>query len=68
MTTLLVPDMSCGHCASAITRTVKTLDPTATLTIDLPTRQVEVASSQATTDQVLAALEKAGYPAQVQGA
>ena len=66
MTTLHVPDMSCGHCASTITRAVKALDPAATLQIDLPAHRVQVTTAQATTEQILAALQQVGYPAEVQ--
>ncbi|MEO7940415.1 MAG: heavy-metal-associated domain-containing protein [Burkholderiaceae bacterium] len=56
-----VEDMSCGHCASVITKTVKALDAQATLDIDLGNKTVRVESSQ--DRAVLAqALEEAGYP------
>ena len=56
-----VPDMSCGHCAGVITRTVKQLDAGATVHIDLPSKKVTVETTQ---DQqtVAAALTEAGYP------
>jgi copper chaperone len=56
-----VPDMSCGHCAGVITKTVKQLDANATLNIDLPAKKVTVETTQ---DQqtIDAALAEAGYP------
>ncbi len=56
-----VDDMSCGHCASVITKTVKELDAKATVDIDLGRKTVKIESTEerATLAQ---ALEEAGYP------
>ena len=58
-----IPAMSCGHCANAITNTVKALDPAAQVNVDLASKKVVVQTAQ---DQraVAAALAQAGYPAQ----
>ena len=37
-----IPDMSCGHCAGVITKTVRQLDAGATVSIDLPAKKVTV--------------------------
>jgi copper chaperone len=63
MLTLNVPDMTCGHCASTVTRTVKQVDATADVTIDLAAHKVTVETS-ADAEKVKAALAAAGYPAQ----
>lgn len=55
-----IPNMTCGHCARAVTEAVKAADPQATVTIDLPTHQVKV-ESQAPRDKVVAQLAEAGY-------
>ncbi len=56
-----VEDMSCGHCASVITKTVKELDAKATVDIDLGHKTVKIESTE--DRAVLAhALEEAGYP------
>lgn len=56
-----VEDMSCGHCASVITKTVKDLDAKATVDIDLDRKTVKINSTEERA--VLAqALEEAGYP------
>lgn len=61
MTEFKLPDMSCGHCASRVTQALKQADPACTVQIDLPTRQVQVHSSE--DRQALAeALAEAGYP------
>ena len=57
-----VPDMSCGHCAGVITKTVKSLDASATVSIDLPAKKVTVQTTQDRAT-VAAALAEAGYPA-----
>ncbi len=56
-----IPDMSCGHCAGVITKTVKQIDADATVSIDLPGKKVTV---QTTEDRqtVAEALTEAGYP------
>lgn len=57
-----VQDMSCGHCVSAVTKALKTVDPQAKVEVDLPAHKVRVESSE--DRQTLAeALEEAGYPA-----
>lgn len=55
-----VDDLSCGHCASAVTAAVKALDPAAEVAVDLDRKQVEVRSTQ-TSAAVGAAISKAGY-------
>lgn len=56
-----VEDMSCGHCASVITKTVRELDAQARVEIDLAGKTVRIESSEdrATLAQ---ALDEAGYP------
>jgi len=56
-----VPSMSCGHCASAITRTLKGLDPGAEVSIDLDRKKVTVRTTE-DRQKIVAALSDAGYP------
>ncbi|WP_431099216.1 heavy-metal-associated domain-containing protein [Polaromonas aquatica] len=58
-----IPAMSCGHCVGAVTQAVKSLDPAAQVSVDLPGKKVVVQSSQERR-AVAAALAEAGYPAQ----
>ena len=58
-----IPAMSCGHCAGVITQTVKALDPSAQVNVDLASKKVVVESSQ-DRQNVAKALAEAGYPAQ----
>lgn len=62
MFTLNILDMSCGHCASVITKTLQSLDPDARLTFDIPHHQVEVKTDE-DLDSVIEVLTAAGYPA-----
>lgn len=62
MLRLNVPDMSCGHCQATVTDALMDIDRNAQIDVDLANRQVSVQSS-ASTQTVIAALEKAGYPA-----
>ncbi|MGO3741667.1 heavy-metal-associated domain-containing protein [Kerstersia sp.] len=58
-----IPRMKCGGCAAAITQAIKALDPQAVVQADPASKRVSVQSA-ASEEALLAALEKAGYPAQ----
>ena len=61
MAEFTLPDMSCGHCVSTVTRALKDADPACAVQIDLSTKTVRVQSSRSA--EVLAsALSEAGYP------
>ena len=56
-----IEDMSCGHCASMITKTVQALDAKARVDVDLAQKTVKIESTE--DRAVLAeALSEAGYP------
>jgi len=61
MLRLSVPDMTCGHCAAAVTKAVKAVDAAAAVDVDLATKIVAV-STAADPRKVSAALADAGYP------
>jgi len=61
MLTLTVPDMSCAHCVSTVTKTLHGLDAAAVVSIDLPSHTVAV-ETKADAASVLRALDGAGYP------
>ena len=61
MLTLNVPDMTCGHCASVVTKAVKSVDENAGVAIDMHTQTVTI-ESPAAAEKVKAALANAGYP------
>jgi copper chaperone len=52
--------MSCGHCVKAVTEAVKSVDPHATIDVDLATKRVLV-ESQAQREKLVEALTEAGY-------
>lgn len=55
-----LPEMTCGHCASMVTQTLKLTDPGCLVSVDLPSQTVKVTSTE--DRQVLAeALTEAGY-------
>ena len=60
-----IDSMTCGGCGRSVTKAIQSVDAAAQVTVDLPTHTVQV---QTTAPQaaVVAALEEAGYPAQVQ--
>ena len=55
-----IESMTCGGCARGVTKTIQSVDAAATVTIDLPTQQVEVATT-APRDQIVQALTEAGF-------
>ena len=61
MTTLSVPDMTCGHCKASVEAALNPLKGVAPVSVDLSTRQVSVAGGVAS---ALKALAEIGFPAQ----
>lgn len=61
MITFQVNDMTCGHCASNITKAIKALDPTARVEIELHQHRVSVAVVSADVQSVSNAIAEAGY-------
>ncbi len=55
-----VQGMTCGHCASAVTQAVKSVDPQADVKVDLASGKVEVTSQQDHA-AIAAAIEEEGY-------
>ena len=55
-----VKDMTCGHCASTITRAVKEVDAASRCDIDLAQHKVRIDSARPA-DEFKAAIEGAGY-------
>jgi len=61
MIEMTLPDISCGHCASAVTLTCKQVDPQAEVEVDVSTKTVKIRSVEGRSDFV-EALAEAGYP------
>jgi copper chaperone len=60
-----VNDMTCGHCASTITRAVKDVDAASRCEIDLGAKKVRIESGHPAVE-FKAAIEEAGYTPVVQ--
>ena len=58
--TFQVQGMSCGHCASAVTQAVKSVDPQAEVKVDLGSGQVEVQTDSAR-EEIAKAIQEEGY-------
>lgn len=60
-----VPQMSCGSCARAITNAVQSVDPAASVEVDLGKKRVAV-HSKLGAEPIEAAIQEAGYQAERQ--
>ena len=62
--TRTAPDISCEHCANAISGALGALDGVEAVTVDIPSKRVDVQydANRADAAQIDAALEEAGYP------
>jgi copper chaperone len=58
--TYSVPDISCGHCKSAIEGEVGALEDVATVTVDIDAKTVTV-DGAASDEAIHAAISEAGY-------
>ncbi|HEX7374941.1 MAG TPA: heavy-metal-associated domain-containing protein [Steroidobacteraceae bacterium] len=61
---LKVEKMTCNHCVRSVTNAVKSVDPGAEVSVDLPSQQVRVAG-QADAEAIAAAIREEGYSAAV---
>ena len=55
-----VPDMTCGHCVSTITKSVKSEDPKAKVEINLAQHLVKIESALSQ-DEIAQQITEAGY-------
>ena len=63
MIELKVPDMTCGHCVSTITKAVKDLDASAKVEVSLPDHRVLV-DTKASKEDLVRSIAEAGYTPQ----
>ncbi|SCK43455.1 copper chaperone [Variovorax sp. HW608] len=61
MLTYRVEDMSCGHCASTITKAVRLVDSGAKVDVDLSQHLVRIEPTEAAVDELQNAIAEAGY-------
>lgn len=64
MTTLSVPDMTCGHCKASVLSALSAIPDSGTIDVDLPAKTVSV-SGAAPSDTLIKALDSVGFPASV---
>jgi copper chaperone len=62
VTTLSIPDMTCGHCKASVETTLSTLPDAGTVTVDLAARTA-TATGTASPESLIRALEAVGFPA-----
>lgn len=65
MFTFQVTNMTCGGCAKGVTRAVQSVDPQASVKVDLAQRSVSVASAN-DPSTIIDAVLRAGYQAALQ--
>lgn len=56
-----INDMTCGHCASLITRAVKGIDKDAKVQVEIAKQRVEIESAHADARELADAIKEAGY-------
>ena len=61
MVTFQVNDMTCGHCASVITKAVRAVDGAARVNVDLARSRVEIEPTEADAAALRDAIAEAGY-------
>ncbi|WAJ28755.1 heavy-metal-associated domain-containing protein [Antarcticirhabdus aurantiaca] len=61
---LAIDAMHCGGCVRSVTRAVQKLDPAASVAADLDAKRVEVDTARRP-EEIVAALDAAGFPAVV---
>ena len=66
MTTLAIPDMTCGHCKASVETALKALPDAGSITVDLAAKTVTT-SGPATPAALVKALDEVGFPATVVG-
>ena len=66
---LRVTGMTCGHCQAKVEKALKGITGVYSAIVDLPDGEAEIDfnDDQVTTEQLLAAVTKAGYAAKIAG-
>ena len=66
---LRVTGMTCGHCQAKVEKALKGIHGVYSAIVDLPDGEAEIDfnDDQVTTEQLLSAINKAGYSAKVAG-
>ncbi|MBU9699441.1 heavy-metal-associated domain-containing protein [Rhodobacteraceae bacterium HSP-20] len=64
MTTLSIPDMTCGHCKASVESALKSLADAGDITVDLAAKTATT-TGPAAPARLLKALDEVGFPATV---
>jgi len=56
-----VDDMTCGHCASTITKAIRAVDAGAKIEVDIGQKLVRVVPTESDADALSDAIKEAGY-------
>lgn len=59
----LVPGMTCGHCVNAVSTEVSSVPGVETVEVDLETKTVVVSGARIDPNDLIAAVDEAGYEA-----
>lgn len=62
MTTLSIPDMTCGHCKASVEQALGRVTDSGTISVDLAARTA-TASGPASPESLIRALDEVGFPA-----
>ncbi|WP_374188709.1 heavy-metal-associated domain-containing protein [Sinorhizobium sojae] len=62
---LNIPDMTCGHCSTAVEKAVKAVDPSSRLTVNLEAKTASI-DSEVGSDAFIVAIREAGYQASLE--
>ncbi len=61
MISFVINDMTCGHCVASVTKAVQAVDSAAQVQASLAEHRLDIAATQATAEQLRAAIEAAGF-------
>jgi copper chaperone CopZ len=63
-TVVTAPDISCAHCATAITNAVSTIPGVESVNVDIPTKRVTISHQPGAVDmaEVARVMDDEGYP------
>lgn len=61
----IVPDMTCGHCVTTITKTIQELVPDAVVTADTDTHWLTVEANQIEAQEIMMRLQAVGFNPQL---
>jgi copper chaperone len=56
-----VPGMTCGHCEAAVTREVGAVSGVVGVSVDLDSKAVVVTGTELNRDEIVAAIDEAGF-------